>query len=67
LEDSTVTRTKKLFVTAAFVIAAGAGAASPALADNYATTVPPGDHHSPVGPLGDNHTPVGPLGDNHTP
>ncbi|MFJ2648998.1 hypothetical protein ACIO1C_19955 [Streptomyces sp. NPDC087420] len=48
-----MTRTKKIFITVAFVIAAGAGAASPALADNHAS-VAPQDNHASVAPL-DNH------------
>ncbi len=32
-----MTRTKKLFVTAAFVVATAAGAATPAMADSHAS------------------------------
>ncbi|MEU5579633.1 hypothetical protein ABZ791_26400 [Streptomyces huasconensis] len=65
-----MTRTKRLLVACATVVAAGAAAATPAFADGHTPTAPYGDRapvtaqdsHVPTGPLGDGHTPTSPRG-----
>lgn len=63
-----MSRTKRLFVACAAVVATGGLAATPAFADGHTPVSPYGDRapitaqdsHGPTAPLGDGHTPISP-------
>ncbi|MFH8289180.1 hypothetical protein [Streptomyces sp. NPDC018059] len=65
-----MSRTKRLIVACAAVVATGAAAAAPAFADGHTPVSPYGDRapitaqdgHGPTAPLGDGHTPISPRG-----